>query len=320
MTDEPKDDTKANASPPDHRWDDTSHTRPVRVVPLETDSREVVPCLIVISGRQMGQVFPVTTREARVGRADDADLCIRDASISRFHAAVYVDSESRCRVRDLGSTNGTFVNGRRVADTELAAGDRVQLGKQTILKLEYHGRFENEFHAQLYEAGTRDPLTGTFNRRYLDQHLEGDFRLARRHREDLSLLVVDIDRFKAINDTHGHLAGDSVLRALARILGQRVRGEDILARYGGDEYVLILRRTSPEGAATLAEAVRVLVQDAVFTFKKLPIEVTVSIGVATLTHPPAYANALELLAAADGALYEAKSRGRNRVAAPGTVA
>jgi diguanylate cyclase (GGDEF)-like protein len=195
----------------------------------------------------------------------------------------------------------------------LASGDRVQLGKSTILKLEYHGRMENEFHAQLYDAGTRDPLTGIFNRRYFDQHLEADFRLAVRHKEELSILMVDIDRFKVVNDSFGHLAGDTVLRTLSAQLGGRVRHEDILARYGGEEFVIILRRTSPDGALRLAESLRQIVASATFAYKSTPIKVTISIGVASMTHTGGYDSGTELLAAADGALYAAKGAGRDRV-------
>lgn len=297
-------------------WDEGAGTRPISVVPLESFEADVVPCLVVISGRQMGQVFPLVNRtDSRIGRADDADLCIRDASISRYHAAVYIDERSRCRIRDLGSTNGTYVNGRRVQDGELAAGDRVQLGKASILKLEYHGKMENEFHAQLYDAGTRDPLTGLFNRRYLDQHLESDFRLALRHSEDLSVLIIDVDRFKRINDSLGHLAGDAVLRNVARTLSSRVRHEDVLARYGGEEFVILLRRTSLEGAVSLADSIRDMVEQLAVDYRASSIAVTVSIGVATLRHPPQFDDATSLLAAADVALYSAKNGGRNRVEA-----
>jgi diguanylate cyclase (GGDEF)-like protein len=314
LTERPKHDRpeKTPKLESDRHWDAFSHARAINL-PLDTDGGEVVPCLIVISGRQMGQVFQITARESSIGRADDADLRIRDASISRHHAAVYLDGESRCRVRDLGSTTGTFVNGCRIQDAELTAGDRIQLGRQTILKLEYHRRFEKEVCAQPSEKGTRDPLTDTFNRRYLDQHLEAGFRLATRHKEELSVLVVDVDRFEQVKDNHGHLAGDSVLRGIARVLGDRLRNEDIVARRRGEEFVLVLRRTGRKGALALAEAVRSLVESAEFAYRSKSIKVTVSIGVATLVHPPACANGLGLLAAADDALTRAKSGGRNRV-------
>ncbi len=299
--------------PPPGEWDDLSDTHPITVVPLDAQEAELVPCLIVISGRQMGQVFRLTRREARIGRAEDAELCVRDTSISRHHALVYLDAAGRSHIRDLGSTNGTFVNGKRVQDVELAAGDRLQLGNQTILKLEYHGQFEKAFHAQLYEAGTRDPLTDTYNRRYIDQHLEADFSLAVRHREELSLLMVDIDHFKAVNDTHGHLAGDAVLRALGRILGSRVRGEDILARYGGEEFLLVLRRTPANGAQALAESLRRLIEHAQFRFKNETIELTISVGIATQGPETSFPTVAALIGAADQALYRAKHAGRNRV-------
>jgi two-component system, cell cycle response regulator len=290
-----------------------SVTHPYEVVPLEPgNTAEVVPSLIIISGKQMGQIFPVRAGEARIGRADDADLSIRDSSISRYHALLYRDPGGDAHIRDLGSTNGTFVNGKRIQDVKLTAGDRIQFGKATILKLDFHSRFEEELHVHLYEAGTRDPLTDIFNRKYFDQHLDADFRLALRHQEELSLMMIDIDNFKLVNDTHGHLAGDHVLRTLAPIFMTRLRKEDILARYGGEEFVIILRRTTPAGALSLANALRQLVEEASFEFKGTRMSITISVGVATLTHPTVCRDANELLAAADRAMYTAKQKGRNR--------
>ena len=317
MSDRPKED---KPHPPEgvsehaFSWNDPSTTHPYDIVPLEPSlSADVVPSLIVISGKQMGQVFPLGNRDARVGRADDADLCIRDPSISRYHALIYRDPAGTPRIRDLGSTNGTFVNGKRVQDAKLTSGDRVQLGKSTILKLDVHSRLEENLQAQLYEAGTRDPLTEIFNRTYFDQHFEADFRLAIRHEEEISLMMIDLDKFKLVNDTHGHLAGDYVLRSVAPILQQRLRKEDILARYGGEEFVIILRRTSPPGALALANDIRELVEVATFEFQGKQMPITVSIGVATLTHPAVYKEPSDLLAAADQAMYTAKEKGRNRV-------
>ncbi len=279
----------------------------------------MAPCLIVISGRQMGQVFRLNEREATLGRDDDATFCIRDASISRRHAVVLRDKQARCHIRDLDSTNGTFVNGKRVQEAELSAGDRIQIGRSTLLKLEYHGSVEKEFHAKLYDAGTRDPLTGLFNRGYLDQHLEADFRLAERHGEAMSVLVIDVDRFKSINDAHGHLAGDAVLRTLAHLLIGRLRREDVLARYGGEEFVAVLRHTDAAGARRLADAMRELVEGGVYPYKGTPLKVSVSIGVATFDPATPYASHAELLQAADEAMYRAKNNGRNRIEAASGV-
>jgi two-component system cell cycle response regulator len=291
---------------------DVSHTVPISIVPLD-DNEKAVPCLIVISGPEMGKAFPLRSAETKVGRAEDTDFSLRDQSISRNHAIVYKDHLGCCRVQDLGSTNGTFINGRKVKDVALTAGDRIQLGESTVLKLEYHGKIEDDFHSQLYDAGTRDALTEVFNRRYLDQHLDTDFRLAVRHQEQLSVVIIDVDYFKKVNDTHGHLAGDMVLRTLSNVLKERIRDEDILARYGGEEFVLVLRRTPEIGAVALAESIRNIIEKTPFSYQNQDIAVTVSSGVATLTHPSSFIDGLSLLKEADMALYRAKAAGRNRV-------
>jgi diguanylate cyclase (GGDEF)-like protein len=288
-----------------------THTEPISVVPLSSDD-DLVPCLIVIAGPDLGQMHPVSHR-VRVGRAKDAEMSISDNSISRYHAAVQRLENGDIHLTDLDSTNGTFVNGKQVDEATLRGGDRIQLGVKTVVKLDFLGKIEGDFHHQLYEAGTRDPLTGLFNRRYLEQHLETDFRLALRHDEQLSVMVLDLDHFKSINDRYGHLAGDMVLRSFASILARRCRREDIIARYGGEEFVVLLRRTSSEGAGAVAESVRSLVEEHTLSYQGKSIAVTVSIGVATLGPGIVPDDPLSLLKTADSALYRAKAEGRNCV-------
>lgn len=302
-----------NASPQSTGRFDAQDTKPIAVEPIATSGGKSRPVLVVIAGPQIGQLFKLEHKSVRLGRAEDAEIPIRDGSISRYHAECYFDEHGGMRVRDLGSTNGTFMNGVKVTDSEIREGDRVQLGGATILKLEFHGSIEGQFHTQLYEAGTRDALTGVFNRRYLDQQLDTDFRLARRHKQPLSVLVIDVDHFKQINDQHGHLAGDAVLRTLGEVLGSRLRGEDILGRFGGEEFVVIMRQTDLKGAAQAAESVRRIVEETTFGYQALTIPVTVSIGVAALDPMAPHEDVGALLQAADRALYQAKQSGRNQV-------
>jgi len=180
----------------------------VRPVP---PSGELVPCFVVVSGGQIGRVFALRADEAVIGRGSEADICLAESSISRRHALVYKDEQHLVSIRDLGSTNGTFVNGVASAEQALSAGDRVQLGKVVMVKFEYHTALEDDFLAQLYDAGVTDPGTGIFNRRYFDTHLQADFSLSSRHGTPLTLVVFDLDYFKLINDTHGHPVGDAVL-------------------------------------------------------------------------------------------------------------
>ncbi|MEM6732966.1 MAG: GGDEF domain-containing protein [Myxococcota bacterium] len=289
------------------------NTEPVSIVPLSGALDGLTPCLIVLTNPHLGQVVPVTGGPVTIGRGTEAGFTVREASISREHVRLTRLNDGQIELCDLASTNGTFVNGERVQRCIIQAGDRIQLGRATVLKLDFIGELEGEFHNQLYEAGTRDALTGLFNRRYFDQHLDTEFRLAERHSESLTLVLVDLDHFKQVNDTHGHLAGDMVLRSFANLLTKRCRREDIIARYGGEEFVLLLRRTSVEGATAVAESVRAIAQTTTLTYQNTQLRFTVSLGIATREIDGGFGSGEDLLRAADEALYRAKEGGRNRL-------
>lgn len=289
-------------------------TEPVSIEPIGGASVGLTPCLIVLTQPQLGQTHPIGLGAMDIGRERVATLSIRERSISRIHARIFRDSDGDIYLTDLDSTNGTFVNGRRATQCQLFAGDRIQLGRTTVLKVDFIGQLEGEFHDQLYEAGTRDALTGLFNRRYFDQHLDTEFSLAHRHGEYLTLVLLDLDHFKKVNDIHGHIAGDMVLRSFAAMITKRCRREDILARFGGEEFVLLLRRTSPDGARVVAETLRKKVERTTLTHQETSINVTVSAGVATQgLGGHVFETGDDLLRAADEALYSAKKQGRNRL-------
>lgn len=160
-------------------------------------------------------------------------------------------------------------------------------------------------------AAHRDPLTGIGNRAALEDHLAREVALARRHHQSLSLLVVDIDWFKQVNDRHGHTIGDAVLRSVARVTKELLRGDDLLFRFGGEEFVVLLRGTPQDGAMIVAERIRAAIAAANCICEGKDIKVTVSLGVATLREE----DGDRLFDRADHALYEAKQQGRNRVQA-----
>jgi diguanylate cyclase (GGDEF)-like protein len=157
----------------------------------------------------------------------------------------------------------------------------------------------------------RDPLTGVFNRRHLNERLQSEVAFAARHEAPLAVLLVDIDSFKNINDTHGHPIGDSVLRVIARALGQTVRSEDVLARYGGEEFVIVARGIEVDGAQALAERIRRATAALRIPSAGTTVEVSVSVGIAHTTTLHSYEPEV-LLKAADTAMYAAKHAGRNR--------
>ena len=215
-------------------------------------------------------------------------------------------------LHDLGSTNGTFCNGVRVSARELVDGDKIMIGSTTILKFTYHDKLDEAFQQQMYESALRDGLTKVFNRKHFNDLLAKEFAYSARHSAPLALLFIDLDFFKRVNDTHGHPAGDFVLAEVSGVLAAGIRSEDVLARFGGEEFCVLCRGTDRIGALDLAERLRKEIAERRYIYGGRIIPVTISVGIA-LMPDPGMAQPAALLAAADKALYEAKRGGRNRV-------
>ncbi len=278
----------------------------------ETPKKARSAHLIVLSGTNVGQVFPLSASKVLIGREDSATIQIMDAGISRRHALISRDSEGNFAIEDAGSRNGTFANNHRVEGVSpLQDGDKIQIGVMTILKFTYDDAPEANYAQAMYDAALRDGLTGVYNRRYFDERLNAEFSFASRHATGLSLLFLDLDHFKQVNDTHGHLAGDQVLKELAKLIAKSSRAEDVLSRYGGEEFAVLCRDTDQLKSSVLAERIRHEVAACVFV-PKVQIKLTVSIGIAAIPDP-AITTPKDLVEAADAALYQAKERGRNCV-------
>ena len=165
---------------------------------------------------------------------------------------------------------------------------------------------------RLQELAVRDDLTGLFNFRYLHTRLHEEFKRAERYREPLACAMVDVDGFKRFNDDYGHDVGDQVIRLVAERLQEALREIDVVARYGGDEFLLILPSTHFSGALTVADRTWRSVSERPFDVNGVPLRVTCSIGVALYPSRDVTSKD-ELLKAADAALYQAKDEGRNRI-------
>jgi diguanylate cyclase (GGDEF)-like protein len=270
------------------------------------------PYLVAIAGLELGAIWELGPPQV-IGRGETAHISVSGASVSRRHAEIWVDAEG-VWIRDLGSNNGTVVNGRRVESALLRDGDRIEIGASTILRLSYHDEVEAAFHARLRDSAIRDALTGLHNRRAFEDRIPGEIAYARRHRTPLALLLFDIDHFKSINDAHGHQAGDAVLVAVARLAQRTLRTEDLIVRYGGEEFLVTCRNLDRTGACALAERLRRAVESLSVPHGKNRLRVTISVGVAVGVSDAA-PDASTLIALADQALYEAKRAGRNRVRA-----
>jgi two-component system cell cycle response regulator len=270
--------------------------------------------LVILSGARPGRTVVITEgQDFIVGRTSEATYAVDDESLSRRHVRFFAIA-GRYAVEDLKSTNGTFVDGKRLdGPAFLEPGARIQLGKDTVLRFDLQDDAVIEEQKRLYEATVRDKLTGVYNRHFLDERLASELSYAKRHGTALSVLFVDADHFKKVNDTFGHAGGDAVLIALGKLLLASMRNEDVAARYGGEEFILVLRGISGNSVTHVAERIRADVQALLVLHEGQHIPFTVSIGVATHTAEREFEDAAALLAVADNALYKAKETGRNRV-------
>lgn len=283
-----------------------------RVLSTEPHRR---PVLVVIDGKQMSDRFILTRREVVIGRDSDVDIIFNDGRVSRRHAKITwenIENETedpQCRVDDLQSRNGTMVNGQRIRTQSLRDGDRIMIGT-TLVGYYIKDDQELSLDQKLLTMATTDSLTGLANRLFFQTEARREIHRAARYGRPLSIIVIDLDHFKYVNDTFGHAAGDTVLRQLARIIVVTMREGDVIGRVGGEEFAVLLPETNLDGAVASAERLRQRVGSHVFRHQDTSIQVTISLGVAQ--HSAQYSKWEAFFEAADKALYEAKANGRNQ--------
>ncbi len=269
-------------------------------------------CLVVIYRRSgpVGACIKLGSAPVRIGRGADNEIELDDEGVSRRHARLE-RMDQRLVLMDVGSTNGTLLNGTELRGTaELRNGDHVKIGS-TIFKYLSATDLEAALHEQIYANSITDNLTQLFNKRHFEDALAREFSRSRRYHRPLSLLLIDIDFFKRVNDTYGHHVGDIALRATADAIRSSLRSEDFLARFGGEEIVALLAETTLEQAIVVAETVRKAVRESVVVFRDQRFSVTVSIGCAEFD--PADVSTDRFIERCDAKVYEAKRAGRDRV-------
>lgn len=276
--------------------------------PQSEHQGESPACLVFIAGDKIGRKLEVRGGELVLGRDPSCTVPLPSDLISRRHAEITVDGD-RVMLKDLGSTNGTYVNDRPVEELELRDGDRISVG-EVVLKFLAKGNAEAAYHDEVYRLMSFDGLTEVLNKRVFHEHLSAATEDASK---PLSLLVFDADHFKRVNDTHGHAAGDLVLRQLARTAEGQLVADCDLGRVGGEEFAILTRLNSDE-AMSLAEGLRAAVENHYFEWEGERIPVTVSVGLACRARD-SQESAKELFARADAELYRAKASGRNCVCA-----
>lgn len=291
-------------------WDETTNIADPAVPPPRKPGDERA-YIVVLAGHNVGEMYKVAAEQLTLGRGGGADVRLVDEGISRFHCRIGVDGDD-LYVEDLQSRNGTFLNGERITRRKLEDGDKIQLGRTTVLKFSFHDQLEESFQRRMFDSALRDGLTRAYNKRYFQDRLQGEMRFSLRHRSPLALLLFDLDHFKAVNDAHGHLGGDRVLAEFAGYVLDSIRNEDVFCRYGGEEFAILCRMISASDALRFADRLRRGTESLKVEHEGAVIPITASIGIACLPDL-AVDTANGLLMAADRALYQAKALGRNRV-------
>jgi len=265
--------------------------------------------LVMIYGEYLGRRFEVNGAPIIIGRSPECTVQLVDDSVSRRHCRIN-PGDRNVVLFDLSSTNGTYVNGTAVSARPLKDGDKIQIGR-SIFKFLSGRNIEHAYHEEIYRLKTVDGLTGAFNKRTFDEEIRRELHRFYRYTRPLALVMFDIDLFKNVNDTYGHLAGDRVLSEIGELLASIIRREDTLCRYGGEEFALLAPEMGMNEGLALAEQARAAVESHTFTFDGAVIPLTISAGVAVASE--GLEGPDEFVAEADRCLYLAKNNGRNRV-------
>ncbi len=283
-------------------------------VPVPTGER---PVLRMLEPSALTGLLEPAPGELRIGRDPECEIHVPDPGCSRFHARLVVRSPERPSrrprsvVEDLGSTNGTWVNETRIAAPHaLRVHDKLRIGDTLFSYLLLDDR-EIDAMRQVAIAAMNDALTGLANRWTFEQDLARELARASRYRWPLSLLMVDLDHFKRVNDTFGHVGGDRVLHEVGKVLLDGKRSFDLAGRLGGEEMLLALPQTPGDEAVRVAERLRSTIAGLRVPSDDKHIRLTASIGVAVAE--PGCIELAELFTVADAAMYRAKALGRNQV-------
>ncbi len=279
-----------------------------------------IPTLTFLTGDALGKELPLLQQQVTLGRGEEADVLIMDPSVSRKHLQLtcrkLLDKEGgqglKVILQDLNSKNGTLVNYRRVRRTILKPGDKICLGR-IILKFEYRDLADQNFYEEIYRLATIDNLTSLLNKASILRAFSEELSKRLRYRANLSVLMVDIDNLKTLNDRQGRVSGDRTLQAAGGILRRNLRKQDKAGRFGGDRFLVLLTETGILGAMILAERIRADIEASAAAAVGVEGSITASIGVAS--YPDDGQTCASLIDHADAAVCRAKAVGKNRVEA-----
>ena len=284
--------------------------------------RELRPALVFLRGEFLAAPIPLERDEVIIGRALEADVRINDARASRLHARITTErddetQETRYLVTDLGSTNGTLLNGSLITEAPLSDGDKLTIGEH-LLRFDLLDDIDREYQQQIHRLLGHDELTGLLTSKSFFSELRREAGRALREKLPFCVLMIDLDQFKEVNDSYGHLVGSQTLEEVGAIIMRSLRAGDVAARFGGDEFAAFLLNANYAQGMVAAERVRTGVESHAFAATRRgssglerTFKLTLSKGIAA--YPEDSRDPIELVELADTALYRAKRDGRNKV-------
>jgi two-component system cell cycle response regulator len=282
------------------------------------------PALVSLRGELMAVPIPLERDAVTIGRAIEADVRLNDSRASRLHARITSELDpttntTTYRITDLGSTNGTLVNGELITDASLNDGDKIVIGDQ-LFRFDLLDEIDREFQQQIHRLIAHDELTGLLTSKSFFSELRREAARAEAESRPFCVLMMDLDYFKEVNDTYGHLVGSKTLEIMGRVIKEALRAGDVASRFGGEEFAAFLLDANYAQGLVAAERVRVAVAQEEFPVTRMDSpgsqsthRITISIGVAA--YPDDATDPLHLVELADSALYRAKRSGRNRICA-----
>ena len=279
------------------------------------DAKRSKACLVSIQGKSLGRQFTIKFEKVIIGRNPECDISIKDKCISKAHAEILRNGNGNFFIKDMESTNGSQLNNTIITPGEyfpIKDGDLIKLGN-IIFKFLTGASIENSFYADILNPAMLDGLGGIYNRKYIMELLEDEFNMSKMAHHPFSIILLDIDLFKSINDTFEPLVGDFVHKETIRILKTIVREQDFIGRFGVDEFLILLSNTSLSKACKAAERIRQSIKKYEFVCGGTKASVTISLGVCS--SDTSIHSSDELFKKADDALFNAKSRGGNQIAA-----
>lgn len=291
---------------------------------INSTQKERRPALVSLRGELLAVPIPLERDDVTIGRALEADVRLNDFRTSRLHARIRreldpVTQETFHQIVDLGSTNGTLVNGEIITEVVLQDGDKIEIGDH-LFRFDMLDEIDREFQQQIHRLLAHDELTGLLTSKSFFSELRREASRAEVESRPFCVLMMDLDYFKEVNDTYGHLVGSKTLEETGRVIKEALRAGDVAARFGGEEFAAFLLEANYAQGIIAAERVRSAIEQHAFSASRMSSpdlqpthHITISVGVAA--YPDDSRDPIQLVELADSALYRAKRSGRNRICA-----